>query len=119
MRDDSTPIASAIPFDPANPNAAPTLNWQADPSDYLMAKHLAEMITGLVNKVKKTAVLDVSTTQADLICIHCNGRPQDFRAWLRLDPIDACAEYSSIYYSLDRRTGKLPDFVKLRCDKPA
>lgn len=119
MRDDAKHVDSELIFDPANPNAGPALNWKAEPRDYVMAKALADMIAGIVNKAKGTALLDPSTVQADFICTHCNGRPQDFAAWLRLDPVDACAEYSLIYYQLDRRTGKLPDFVRLKCQKSA
>lgn len=117
MRDDAKPVDSEMAFDPANPNAGPVLNWKADPAAYIAGKVLGIQIAGFVNAAKRAALLDPTMVHADLMCIHCNGRPQDFSIWKSLDPVKACEVYSQIYYNLDRRTGKLPDFVKLPTDK--
>ena len=118
MRDDAKPVDSSIAFDPANPNNGAALKWDASPGDYYRAKQVAQRIAHLVNAAKRDPkFLDPQIVQADLICLHCNGRPQDFAVWEMMEPVDAAAEYSSIYYNMDRPAGKLPDFVKLRTDK--
>lgn len=118
MRDDAKPVDSSIAFDPANPNNAPVLNWAAPAEAYAAAQRVAQRIASIVNAAKKDPhFLHFRHVEADLICIHCNGRPQDFSIWQSMDAVDACAEYSGIYYNLDRRTGKLPDFIKLKADK--
>ena len=118
MRDDIKPVDSSIPFDPARPNAGPVLKWTATPEELAAAHMLAASICPFVNHATRGRTkLDPTTVAADFIALHMNGRPQDFAKWLAADIVDRCTEYSLIYYQIDRRTGKLPDFVKLRFDK--
>jgi hypothetical protein len=107
--------ASAVAFDPANPNAGPNLNWQAPPEIYVRARVIAGRIAGFINDVKPGS-LNVEIAHADLICLHCNGRPQDFVKWEMAPLSEQVQTYATIYSWFDRRTGKVPDFVKLPFD---
>lgn len=118
MRDDAKPVESSIPFDLAHPNAGPLMKWNASPDELAAAFTLAASICPFVKHATNgRTMLDPLTVAADFIALHMNGRPQDFAKWLAADIVDRCTEYSLIYYQIDRSTGKLPDFVKLRFDK--
>jgi hypothetical protein len=117
MRDDVKPCDSEIAFDPAHPNAGPMLSWRASQEVYALASMLGQRIALFVNSSSRGRLtLDPSMVQADLIALHCNGRPQDFQAWAGADITVQATEYSLVYNNFDRRLAKLPAYVRLRFD---
>lgn len=120
MRDDKQISDSEISFDPANPNAGPILSFKTSPENIAIALGLGKRISDFVNRAARGRVtLDPNMVAADLVALHCNGRSQDFQAWLKADIADQCREYSLIYYNFDRRLGRLPSYIRLQFDKTA
>jgi len=92
----------------------PVLNFACAPEDVAAAFQVAQRIARYVREVLGAGIVHPDLVHMDLLCLHCNGRPQDFRAWLAADVIAATHEYGVIANNIDRTCGKLPEFVRLR-----
>lgn len=109
---------------PPHEQTGPLLNFETTEED-------ARMIAGIVAKVFQiiadltqagrippaTRQLDALTMQMDLTVIHANQHPLDLRAMLYGSDEDMMHDVSAIANFIDRRIGRIPDGIRLRCAK--
>lgn len=102
----------------------PELNFQTSLED-------AQMIAGIVQKVftiirdmtqagrvpPATRELDPVTMQMDITVIHANQHPLDLRLMLYGGDEDMMHDVSAIVNNINRRIGRIPDGIRLRCKK--
>lgn len=111
-------MSDALKLDPGDPNkgheSIPFHTIALD--DLARIQMIAIYVAAYVNAHKPATAqpIDALMIAMDLASVHCTGRPQDFRAWLRADVVDAVDEYLLIAANINRACGKLPGYVRLR-----